>query len=124
MIPQLAISLGVEPDGFIYGVLSAKFHDVWNFFVMSCCRALWGIGACLSLWTALSNAQDASALSPYAQPTGLSDDITQWLAASTGSQIATCRSKMMANINIGGAANGTVVASTSTKNPDYHYNCE
>jgi hypothetical protein len=123
MIPQLASSLAVTRDELIYDALSTRLRDVWNYFIMSCCRAFWAMGACLSLWTALSNAQDASVLSPYAQPTGLSDDITQWLATSTGSQIATCKSGILANINIPDAANGTVVASTSTENPNYHFNC-
>lgn len=60
--------------------------------------------------------------SPFASPTGLAQDITDWIVASAGSQIATCQSKMLANINSPGAANGTVIASTSTENPNYHYN--
>lgn len=59
---------------------------------------------------------------PYATPNGFSDDITSWLAVGAASQIATCKSRMFDNINSVGAANGTVVASTSTASPDYHYN--
>ncbi|QDS68606.1 hypothetical protein FKW77_001152 [Venturia effusa] len=59
---------------------------------------------------------------PYATPNGLADDITAWLAVGATSQIATCKTKMFDNINSKGAANGTVVAATSTANPDYHYN--
>ncbi|KAE9991814.1 hypothetical protein EG327_010916 [Venturia inaequalis] len=59
---------------------------------------------------------------PYATPSGFSDDITSWLAVGALSQIATCKTRMFDNINSVGAANGTVVASTSTANPDYHYN--
>lgn len=59
---------------------------------------------------------------PYATPNGFSDDITTWLALGDSSQIAICKSRMFDNINSVGAANGTVVASTSRANPDYHYN--
>lgn len=124
MIPQLLGPFGGPRNELLYNVVSAKLDDVYDHLVMSCSRALWAISAYLSLWTALSNAQDASVLSPYAKPTGLSNDITQWLAASTGSEVATCKSQMFANINSPGSANGTVVASTSTENPNYHYNCK
>lgn len=59
---------------------------------------------------------------PYATPNGISDDITSWLSVGAVSQIATCKVRMFNNINSVGAADGTVVASTSTANPDYHYN--
>ncbi|TID22653.1 MICOS complex subunit [Venturia nashicola] len=63
-----------------------------------------------------------AAPAPYATPNGFSEDVTSWLAVGASSQIATCKARMFSNINIKGAANGTVVASTSTANPDYHYN--
>jgi glucoamylase len=59
---------------------------------------------------------------PYATPNGLSNDITTWLAVGITSQLAICKSRMFDNINSAGAENGTVVASTSTADPDYHYN--
>lgn len=59
---------------------------------------------------------------PYATPNGFSDDITSWLAIGDTSQLAICKSRMFDNINSVGASNGTVVASTSTASPDYHYN--
>ncbi|KIW07088.1 uncharacterized protein PV09_01972 [Verruconis gallopava] len=119
----LTAQSGLLRDEVIYSaVLPTKVYYAWTCLVMFCCRALHTVSVYLSLWTALSHAQDAPVPSPYAQPSGLTEDITQWLAVSAGSQIATCKTRMMANINPVGGANGTVVASTSTENPNYHYN--
>ena len=61
---------------------------------------------------------------PYARPSGFSQDITSWLALSGGnaSEAVTSKNLMFANINIPGAANGTVIAAQSYANPDYAYN--
>ena len=59
---------------------------------------------------------------PYATPTGLADDITTYLAATNGSEAALSKTLMFANIDISGAANGTVIAAQSYTNPDYAYN--
>ncbi|KAL9090377.1 MAG: hypothetical protein Q9159_002004 [Coniocarpon cinnabarinum] len=55
---------------------------------------------------------------PYASPTGFSQDITDWLAASTGSQAANALSYMFTNIEVPNAANGTVIAAQSYSAPD------
>ncbi|KAG9696846.1 glucoamylase precursor, partial [Aureobasidium melanogenum] len=66
--------------------------------------------------------------SPYATPSGFSDDITAWLAPKNGSQADFAKTHMFLNINpdIDGAAKGTVVAARSgpsydQKLPDYEY---
>ncbi|KAI9692125.1 MAG: glycoside hydrolase 15 protein [Bathelium mastoideum] len=61
---------------------------------------------------------------PYATPSGLSQDIADWLALSGGNASETIISKnlMFANINIPGAANGTVIAAQSYTSPNYAYN--
>ncbi|KAG9658439.1 glucoamylase precursor, partial [Aureobasidium melanogenum] len=53
--------------------------------------------------------------SPYATPSGFSDDITAWLAPKNGSQADFAETHMFLNINldIDGAAKGTVVAARS-----------
>lgn len=70
----------------------------------------------------------AAVPSPYATPSGFSDDITTWLLPENGSQAAFAKSHMFLNINpdIEGAATGTVVAARSgpsydQKIPDYEY---
>ena len=55
---------------------------------------------------------------PYASPTGFSQDITDWLAPSTGSQAANALSYLFSNIEVQGAANGTVIAAQSYSSPD------
>jgi glucoamylase len=69
----------------------------------------------------LSNAQNASP-QPYASPSGLSNDISAYLAASTDSGAGLAKSLMFANINVVGSANGTVIAAQSYSSPDYAYN--
>jgi len=71
----------------------------------------------------------ASIPPPYASPTGLANDITNWLAGSGTSEAAIAKAFMFLNINpnVTGAANGTVVAAQSgpsypAKDPDYEYN--
>ncbi|GAB7345807.1 hypothetical protein MBLNU457_4067t1 [Dothideomycetes sp. NU457] len=66
---------------------------------------------------------------PYASPTGLADDITDWLAEVETSQAATAKALMFLNINpdVPGASSGTVTAARSgpsypAKDPDYEYN--
>lgn len=70
----------------------------------------------------------AAAPSPYATPSGFSDDITNWLLPQDGSQAAFAKTHMFQNINpdIDGAVPGTVVAARSgpsfdQKLPDYEY---
>lgn len=58
---------------------------------------------------------------PYASPTGFADDITQWLAPVPGSEAALAKTLMLRNINVPGAANGTVIAAQSYTDPDYAY---
>ncbi|TKA51591.1 hypothetical protein B0A49_11671 [Cryomyces minteri] len=60
--------------------------------------------------------------SPYANPSGLSQDITNWLEATNGSEAGIAKARMFNNINIPGAANGTVIAAQSYTAPDYAYN--
>lgn len=55
---------------------------------------------------------------PYASPTGFSEDITDWLATSPGSQAANSLSFMFTNIEVPDAANGTVIAAQSYESPD------
>jgi len=59
---------------------------------------------------------------PYATPRGFANDITQWLAARQGSEAAIAKTLMFDNINIPGAAPGTVIAAQSYTAPDYAYN--
>ncbi|KAF4550318.1 Glucoamylase-like protein 2 [Elsinoe fawcettii] len=66
---------------------------------------------------------------PYASPSGLSDDITQWLNIDAESQVTLSKRLMFSNINpdLPDVANGTVVAAKSgpsypQKLPDYEYN--
>ena len=66
---------------------------------------------------------------PYASPSGFGDDITKFLAVSSGSESEVALARMFLNINpaIKGDAKGTVVAARSgpsypQKDPDYEYN--
>ncbi|WPH01779.1 Hypothetical protein R9X50_00463200 [Acrodontium crateriforme] len=66
---------------------------------------------------------------PYAEPMGFEQDITNWLSVSIGSEVETAFARMFLNINpsIQGDAKGTVVAARSgpsydQKDPDYEYN--
>ncbi|KAG8625020.1 hypothetical protein KVT40_006771 [Elsinoe batatas] len=66
---------------------------------------------------------------PYASPSGLSGDITQWLTVDAESQATLSKRAMFSNINpdLPGVANGTVVAAKSgpsypQKLPGYEYN--
>ena len=61
---------------------------------------------------------------PYASPCGLSQDISNWLDVCNGnaSEAIISKNLMFANIDIPGAANGTVIAAQSYTNPDYAYN--
>lgn len=70
----------------------------------------------------------AAAPTPYATPSGLSDDITAFLQATNGSESAISKERLFLNINpdIEGAVNGTVVAAQSgpsyaQTDPDYEY---
>ncbi|KAL9093977.1 MAG: hypothetical protein Q9165_003647 [Trypethelium subeluteriae] len=67
---------------------------------------------------------DLPAPKSYASPSGLSQDITSWLAPSGGnaSEVVNAKNLMFANVNTPGAANGTVIAAQSAVNPDYAYN--
>ncbi|KAF2427585.1 hypothetical protein EJ08DRAFT_651407 [Tothia fuscella] len=73
------------------------------------------------LFLSLSTAQTPD-LVPYANPMGLSQDLTSWLAVTNDSQANICKVRMFNNINIPEAAIGTVIASQSRKDPDYAYN--
>ena len=55
---------------------------------------------------------------PYASPTGFSQDISDWLAASAGSQAANAKTFMFNNIEVEGAANGTIIAAQSYSAPN------
>lgn len=66
---------------------------------------------------------------PYATPTGFSDDITSFLAVSSGSEAEIALTRMFLNINpdVSGAAAGVVVAGQSgptypSTDPNYEYN--
>jgi glucoamylase len=59
---------------------------------------------------------------PYAAPNGFSDDITSYLAVANDSQAGVSKLRLFLNINVPGAANGTVIASQSRADPDYAYN--
>jgi glucoamylase len=59
---------------------------------------------------------------PYAAPNGFSDDITSYLSVTNDSQAGISKFRMFVNINVPGAANGTVIASQSRSDPDYAYN--
>ena len=67
---------------------------------------------------------DIPQVQPYASPSGLSQDITSWLALSSGntSEAVTAKNLMFANVNIRGAATGTVIAAQSYSSPNYAYN--
>nr|P42042.1 RecName: Full=Glucoamylase; AltName: Full=1,4-alpha-D-glucan glucohydrolase; AltName: Full=Glucan 1,4-alpha-glucosidase; Flags: Precursor [Blastobotrys adeninivorans]CAA86997.1 glucoamylase precursor [Blastobotrys adeninivorans] len=58
---------------------------------------------------------------PYASPSDFSDDITNWLKPSNDSQTGIAKSFLFNNINIPGAAPGTVIAAQSYSEPDYAY---
>ena len=60
---------------------------------------------------------------PYATPTGFSADIDKWLdAAKSESQARRAKELLLRNVNVEGAARGTVIAAQSWNNPDYAYN--
>lgn len=59
---------------------------------------------------------------PYATPKGFSKDITNWLAATKDSEAWIAKNRMFDNINVPGAAPGTVIAAQSYSEPDYAYN--
>lgn len=70
-----------------------------------------------------------SAITPYATPQGLSEDLNEWLATNVGTEAAIAKTRMFANIepNVNNAAKGTVVAAQSGPSyastaPDYEYN--
>jgi glucoamylase len=73
------------------------------------------------IFFSISTAQQPG-LVPYASPSGFAIDITTWLSVSNDSQAGICKFRMFENINVPGAANGTVIASQSRANPDYAYN--
>ena len=79
-------------------------------------RLSWAQGA------STASGATASSPTPYASPKGFSQDITNWLAATNTSQAGLSKNKMFANINIPGAAPGTVIAGQSYSEPDYAYN--
>jgi len=55
---------------------------------------------------------------PYATPTGFSKDISNFLAAAKGSEAAKAKRFMFNNIEVTGAAVGTIVAAQSYANPE------
>ncbi|MCJ1229934.1 glycoside hydrolase 15 protein [Toensbergia leucococca] len=59
---------------------------------------------------------------PYATPRDFGQDITNWLAVSTTSEAGISKARLFNNIDIPGAALGTVIAGQSFANPDYAYN--
>lgn len=59
---------------------------------------------------------------PYGTPKGFSKDIDNWLAPSKNSEAGISKTLMFDNIDIAGAAPGTVIAAQSYSNPDYAYN--
>lgn len=61
-------------------------------------------------------------ITPYASPTGFSNDITSYLAASDESQAGLSRQLLFDNIYVRDSANGTVIAAQSYSNPNYAYN--
>jgi hypothetical protein len=121
---QHFLSAAKAEDEPLYGFTVGKVRETCARASSSSFPSLWSILSTLNLCNVFSIGQPPAAVVPYAQPYGLSDDITQWLSVAANSQVATCKTRMFANINIEGATPGTVVASTSTENPDYHYNCE
>ncbi|KAF2664273.1 hypothetical protein BT63DRAFT_379173 [Microthyrium microscopicum] len=64
----------------------------------------------------------AQSTPPRTVPQGLASDITTYLATSAGSQTTLSKQFMFANINVPGAANGTVIAAQSYTAPNYAYN--
>ena len=60
---------------------------------------------------------------PYASPTGFASDIADWLSPTSGSQAANAKSYMFTNIEVSGAANGTVIAAQSYFAPDVSTIC-
>jgi len=64
----------------------------------------------------------ASPPAPYATPLGKAKDITQWLAPVANSEAGIAKSRMFNNINVPGAALGTVIAAQSYTAPNYAYN--
>jgi len=58
---------------------------------------------------------------PYATPRGFSQDITNFLAPTNTSEVGVSKTLMFNNINVPGAANGTVTAAQSHESPDYWY---
>ncbi|KAI9670683.1 MAG: glycoside hydrolase 15 protein [Alyxoria varia] len=60
---------------------------------------------------------------PYATPTGFSADIDELLDAERPvSQARKAKGFLLRNVNVEGAAEGTVIAAQSWKEPDYAYN--
>lgn len=64
----------------------------------------------------------ASPPAPYATPLGKYQDITKWLAPAASSEAGIAKARMFNNINIPGAALGTVIAAQSYTAPNYAYN--
>jgi len=56
---------------------------------------------------------------PYATPTGFGKDVTNYLAAARGGEAANAKTFMFNNIEVTGAAVGTIVAAQSYANPEY-----
>jgi len=59
---------------------------------------------------------------PYATPRDFSPDITTWLAPNANSEAGISKARMFNNIEIPGAALGTVIAAQSYTAPDYAFN--
>ena len=74
----------------------------------------------LNIPVVASGAKPPSTVSPlpYAAPTGFSSDITKFLAAQAGSEAVIAKKRMFNNIEVTGAALGTIVAAQSYANPE------
>lgn len=72
----------------------------------------------LAITASGSTPTTSSIPAPYATPTGFSDDISTYLAASSGSNAALAKQYMFLNIDVANAANGTVIAAQSYTAPD------
>jgi len=59
---------------------------------------------------------------PYATPKGLAVDITEYLAPSNNSEASLAKVLLFNNIDVPGAANGTIIAAQSYVSPNYAYN--
>ncbi|KZF26424.1 glycoside hydrolase family 15 protein [Xylona heveae TC161] len=104
------------PDGITSFVnITYQALDVGQTYVQQLGQKVIATGA------AIPNSPQPPVYTAYATPKFFSDDITQWIAANNNSEAGISKTRMFNNIDIPGAAPGTVIAAQSYTAPDYAY---